>query len=54
MASTVDYLSDLVVTTRSALDNFEETQSGGIDGMIDRFMESGLAGEEVDQIISTI
>ena len=54
MASTVDYLSDLVVTTRSALDNFEETQSGGVDGMIDRFLESGLAGEEVDMIINTI
>lgn len=54
MVSTVDYLSDLVVTTRSALDNFEETQSGGIDGMIDRLQESGLAGEEVNQIISTI
>ncbi len=54
MSSTVDYLSDLIVTTRSALDNFEETQSGGVDGMIDRFQQSGLAGEEVDQIISTI
>lgn len=54
MASTVDYLSDLVVTTRSALDNFEDTQSGGVDGMIDRLQQSGLAGEEVNQIISTI
>ena len=54
MASTVDYLSDLIVTTRSALDNFEETQSGGVDGMIDRLQQSGLAGEEVNQIISTI
>ncbi len=54
MASTVDYLSDLIVTTRSALDNFEETQSGGVDGMIDRFLDSGLAGEEVDQIVNAI
>ena len=54
MASTVDYLSDLVVTTRSALDNFEETQSGGVEGMIDRLLDSGLAGEEVDQIVNTI
>ncbi len=54
MSSTVDYLSDLIVTTRSALDNFEETQSGGIDGMIDRFQQAGLAGEEVNQIIDTI
>ena len=54
MASTVDYLSDLIVATRSALDNFEDTQSGGIDGMIDRFQQAGLAGEEVNQIIDTI
>ena len=54
ISSTVDYLSDLVVTTRSALDHFEDTQSGGVEGMIDRFLDSGLAGEEVDQIISTI
>ena len=54
MASTVDYLSDLVVATRSALDNFEETQSGGVDGMVDRLLESGLVGPEVDQIVNTI
>ncbi len=54
MASTVDYLSDLVVATRSALDNFNNTQSGGVQGMIDRLQQSGLVGEEVDQIISTI
>ena len=54
MASTVDYLSDLVATTRSALDNFNATQDSGIDGMVDRFVESGLVGEEVDQIVSTI
>ena len=54
MSSTVDYLSDLVVATRSALDNFEETQSGGVDGMVDRLLESGLVGEEVDQIVNTL
>ena len=54
MASTVDYLSDLIVTTRSALDNFEDTQSGGVDGIVDRLTESGIVGEEMDQIISTI
>ncbi len=53
-ASTVDYLSDLIVATRSALDNFEETQSGGVEGMIDRLLESGIVGEEMDQIVSTI
>ena len=54
MSSTVDYLSDLVATTRSALDNFNATQDSGIDGMVDRFVESGLVGPEVDQIVSTI
>lgn len=54
MASTVDYLSDLVAATRSAVDNFNESQDGGVQGMIDRLQQSGLVGEEVDQIISTI
>lgn len=54
MSSTVDYLSDLVVTTRSALDNFNATQDSGIDGMVDRFVESGLVGPEVDQIVGAI
>ena len=54
MASTVDYLSDLVATTRSALDNFNATQDDGIDGIINRFTESGLVGEEVNQIVGTL
>lgn len=52
MASTVDYLSDLVAATRSALDHFNETQDGGVDLIVDRFQESGLVGEEADQIVS--
>ncbi len=51
MSSTVDYLSDVVVTTRNALDHFNETQDSGIDLIIDRFKESGLVGEEVDEIV---
>lgn len=54
MTSTVDYLSDLVATTRSSLDHFNETQDGGADAIIDRFQEAGLVGEEVDQIIGAI
>ncbi len=54
MLSTVDYLNDLIVATRSALDNFNDTQNGGVQGMIDRLQQSGLVGEEVNQIISTI
>ena len=52
MAATVDYLSDLIVATRSALDHFDETQDNGVDLIVDRFKESGLVGEEVDQVIS--
>ena len=52
MVSTVDYLTELVVTTRSALDHFNETQDGGVNLIIDRFQESGLVGEEADQIVS--
>lgn len=54
MVSTVDYLSDLIIATRSALDNFNDTQSGGVQGIVDRLQQSGLVGEEVNQIISTI
>ena len=53
MASTVDYFSDLVVATRSALDHFNETQDGGVNAIIDRFQESGLVGPEADQIVSS-
>ncbi len=54
MLTTVSYLEDLVATTRSAMDQFNATQDGGIQGMIDRFTQSGIAGEEVNQIISAI
>ena len=51
MASTVDYLSDLVAATRSALDHFNETQDGGVNSIVDRFQESGLVGPEADEIV---
>ena len=54
MLSTVDYLENLVATTRSALDQFNNTQDSGVQGILDRFTQSGLVGAEVDQIISTI
>ncbi len=54
MLSTVDYLENLVATTRSALDQFNSTQDNGVQGMLDRFTQSGLVGAEVDQIIGTI
>lgn len=54
MYSTVSYLEELIVTGRSALDQFNLTQDEGVDGIIERFEQSGLVGAEVDQIISTI
>ncbi len=51
MASTVDYLSDLVAATRSALDHFNETQDGGVNAIVDRFQQSGLVGPEADEIV---
>ncbi len=54
LLSTVDQLENLLVTTRSALDQFNATQDDGTQGMIDRLTQSGLVGPEVDQIINTI
>ncbi len=54
MLATVSNLENLLVTTRSALDQFNLTQDSGVQGMIDRFTQAGLVGEEVNQIISTI
>lgn len=54
MTSTVDYLENLVSTTRSALTQFDQTQDNGVQGILDRFTQSGLVGAEVDQIVSTI
>ena len=51
LASTVDYFSDLVAATRSALDHFNETQDGGVNAIVDRFQESGLVGPEADEIV---
>lgn len=54
MLSTVSTLENLLATTRSALDQFNATQDNGVQGIIDRFTQSGLVGPEVDQIINTI
>ena len=54
MLSTVDTLENLLATTRSAMDQFNSTQDNGVQGIIDRFTQSGLVGPEVDQIIGTI
>ena len=54
LSSTVTYLEELVATTRSAMDQFNSSQDDKGNAIVDRFEESGLKGEEVDQIISTI
>lgn len=54
LLTTVDYLEQLVATTRSSLDQFNATQDSGFGGIIERFEQSGLVGEEVDEIVNTI
>lgn len=54
LLSTVSYLENLVATTRSAMTHFNDTQDNGIQGMLDRFKESGLVGVEVDRLMQTI
>lgn len=54
LSSTVSYLEELIATTRSAMDQFNASQDDKGNSIIDRFEQSGLKGDEVDQIISTI
>lgn len=52
--TTVTYLEKLVATTRSAVDSLNENQDATVSDIINRFTESGVIGEEVDSIISSI
>ncbi len=54
LLTTVGYLENLVATTRGAMDQFNATQDGGVQGMLDRFTQSGIMGDEVNQIIGAI
>ncbi len=54
MLTTVEYLEDLVITTRSAMDQFDATQDDTVGQLISRFEQSGLVGQEVDNIISSV
>ena len=54
MLSTVSYLEELVVTTRSAMDQFNATQDSSVGDIINRFEQSGLVGQEVDNLLSSI
>ena len=54
LLTTVSYFEDLIVTTRSAMDQFNSTQDNTVGDIVNRFEQSGLVGAEVDQIMSTI
>ena len=54
LSSTVSYLEELVATTRSAMDQFNSSQDSTVGDIINRFEQSGLVGQEVDEIMSTI
>ncbi len=54
LLTTVSYFEELVATTRSAMDQFNQTQDSTVGDIINRFEQSGLVGAEVDQIISSI
>lgn len=54
LSSTVDYLESLVATTRAAVDQLNQNQSTTVGDIINRFETSGIVGEEVDKIISSV
>ncbi len=53
LSTTVNYFSDLLVATRSAMESFDSTQDDSVNGIIDRLKQSGLMGQEVNQIIES-
>ena len=53
-SATVSYLENLVATTRSAVDQLDQSQSNSVGDIINRFETSGLVGAEVDEIMAQI
>ncbi|MGN1194477.1 MAG: FtsX-like permease family protein [Acutalibacteraceae bacterium] len=53
-SATVSYLESLVATTRSAIDQLDQSQSDSVGDIINRFETSGLVGKEVDEIMASI
>lgn len=51
---TVDYLENLITTTRSAIGQLNNSQDVGVQDIIGRLEQSGLVGAEVDKIMSSI
>lgn len=51
---TVDYLENVIATTRGAITQLDQNQSSSTIDIIGRFEQSGLVGPEVDNIIANI
>ena len=54
LLTTIDYLEQLIATTRSAMTSLDQKQSNDVSGILDRFEQSGLVGAEVDRIMAGI
>lgn len=54
LSTTVDYLQNLISTTRGAMNQLDLRQANDVLKIKDRIGESGLVGEEVDNLLSTI
>ena len=54
LLTTVNYLEQLIATTRSAMTSLDQSQGNSTQSIIQRFEESGLVGVEVDSIVSSI
>ena len=54
LLTTIDYLEQLIATTRGAITALDQRQGGDVSNIIDRFEQSGLVGAEVDQIMAGI
>ncbi len=54
LMTTIDYLEQLIATTRGAMTSLDQRQGNDVSGIINRFEQSGLVGAEVDQIMAGI
>ncbi len=54
LLTTIDYLEQLIATTRGAMTSLDQRQGNDVSGIISRFEQSGLVGAEVDQIMAGI
>lgn len=54
LSTSVNYLDNLVMTTRGAVNQLNANQDTQVSDIINRFETSGIVGEEVDQIIQSV